>query len=206
MACSGSCGIGAAREVERRHAMAAAALAYPTLLWSAVPQMAAPFAATELRAIADAIDEVVAAWQTLDLHDDGGATLRLEAQFGETVADTASSRLEVVFSPLGRFVTLREVRVVVAAGVRRDEPVLGVADRRWAGAVKALQGLLRERSVTLLDMAFLGTRVDERAQPAYESLYDATVTWWALLFRPEPPEQAAVRGAYAVDDGTAATP
>ncbi len=168
--------------------MAAAALAYPGLSWSAVPLMTAPFAEAELRAIADAIDEVVASWQSLDHHDDGGATLRLEGQFGETVADTAASRLEVVFSPLGRFATIREVRVVVEDGLRREEPVLGVSDRRWAGAVKALQGLLRDRAITLLDMSFLGEAVDEATQPAYESMYGATVTWWSLLFRAMPPE------------------
>jgi hypothetical protein len=192
MACSGSCGIGAAREEERLRAMAVAALAYPGLEWSPAPAASAPFDEAELRELADAIDEVVAAWQTLELHADGAATLRLEGQFGETTGGTASSRLEVVFSPLGRFATLREVRAPQGfAG--EESPLLGVDDRRWAPAVKALQGLLRARGVTLLDMAFLAGAVPAGPQPLYAERFGVTLTWWSLLFRAEPPEARAYR-------------
>jgi hypothetical protein len=192
MACSGSCGIGAAREEERRHAMAAAALAYPALVWRDVPVASAPFSEDELRDLADAIDEVVAAWQTLVIHGDGAATLRLEGQFGETTGGTAASRLEVVFSALGRFATIREVRA--PEGPEGFEaPRLGVDDRRWAPAVKALQGLLRARSITLLDMAFLGESVPGPEQAAYVERFGAEPTWWSLLFRAEPPEARAYR-------------
>ncbi len=193
MACSGACGIGAVREGERREAMRAAELAYPGLRWAEVPLVVAPLAEDELRALADAIDDVVAAWQTLDLDDGGGATLRLDAQFGENVAATEASCLELVFSPLGRFATLREVKRGDAAGCLEEAGVLGVDDRRWAGAVKAIQGLLRSRAVTLLDMAFLGECVPAREQEAYEARYGATLTWWSLLFRAVPPEACAYR-------------
>ena len=192
MACSGSCGIGAAREEERLRAMAAAALAYPGLVWADAPATSAPFDEAELRDLADAIDEVVAAWQTLELHADGAATLRLEGQFGETTGGTASSRLEVVFSALGRFVTLREVRFPEGAE-GEESPLLGVDDRRWAPAVKAIQGLLRARGVTLLDMAFLSEPVPAEPQPEYASRFGVTLTWWSLLFRAEPPEARAYR-------------
>jgi len=165
--------------------MAAAALAYPGLVWTDAPAFVAPFEEVELRELADAIDEVVAAWQTLEIHGDGAATLRLEGQFGETTDGTAASCLEVVFSPLGRFATLREVRAEV--------PALGVEDRRWAPAVKALQGLLRSRGVTLLDMAFLAARVEAGEQRVYEERHGASLTWWSLLFRAAPPEARAYR-------------
>lgn len=193
MACSGSCGIGQAREAERHEAMRAAALAYPGLRWSDVPAAVAPLEEGELRALAEEIDEVVAAWQTLEVDAAGGATLRLEAQFGETVAATAGSRLEVVFSPLGRFATLREVTHVETDAHVEERPVLGVDDRRWATAVKALQGLLRARGITLLDMAFLAEPVPGDAQPAYEERFGATLTWWSLLFRAAPPEACVYR-------------
>jgi hypothetical protein len=172
--------------------MAAAALAYPGLVWAEAPATSAPFDEAELRAVADAIDEVVAAWQTLELHADGAATLRLEGQFGETTAGTAASRLEVVFSPLGRFATVREVREAEGAA-GGEVPLLGVDDRRWAPAVKALQGVLRARAVTLLDMAFLADAVPEEPQPAYASRFGVTLTWWSLLFRAEPPEARVYR-------------
>ena len=192
MACSGSCGIGAAREEERLRAMAAAALAYPGLVWAEAPAASAPSDEAELRDLADDIDEVVAAWQTLELHGDGAATIRLEGQFGETTGGTAASRLEIVLSPLGRFATLREVRVR-EGGEGEEAPVLGVDDRRWSSAVKAIQGLLRARGVTLLDMAFLSSVVEARPQSAYEARFGATLTWWSLLFRAEPPEARAYR-------------
>jgi hypothetical protein len=173
--------------------MRAAELAYPGLRWAEVPLAVAPLSEEELRELADAIDEVVAAWQTLELDAEGGATLRLDAQFGENVAATAASRLEVVFSPLGRFATLREVRQDERSDGLEESAVLGVDDRRWAGAVKALQGLLRARAVTLLDMAFLAERVPVHEQPAYEALYGATLTWWSLLFRAMPPEACGYR-------------
>jgi hypothetical protein len=192
MACSGSCGIGAAREEERLRAMSAAALAYPGLLWAEVPAASAPFDEGELRKLADVIDEVVAAWQALELHADGAATLRLEGQFGETTSGTAPSRLEVVFSPLGRFATIREVRALEGADAH-ESPLLGVDDRRWAPAVKALQGVLRASGVTLLDMAFLAEPVPAGPQRGYEERFGSTLTWWSLLFRAEPPEARAYR-------------
>lgn len=176
------------REGERLEAMRAAELAYPGLRWCEAPLVVAPVAEAELRDLADAIDDVVAAWQTLDLDAEGGATLALDAQFGETVAATAASRLELVFSPLGRFATLREVTRTESSGCVEAVAVLGVEDRRWAGAVKALQGLLRERGVMLLDMAFLAERVPGPEQPAYEARYGTSLTWWSLLFRARPPE------------------
>ena len=195
MTCSGSCGIGKVRDAERLEAMRAAALAYPGLRWTEAPLVVAPIAEGELRALADAIDEVVAAWQTLEVDPGGGATLALEGQFGETVAATAASRLEVVFSALGRFATLREVSTTERDGCVAEVAVLGVEDRRWAGAVKALQGLLRERAIILLDMAFLGERVPAAEQFAYEELYGTSLTWWAMLFRALPPEARAFRPA-----------
>jgi hypothetical protein len=189
MACSGACGIGAAREEERRAATTSAVLAYPGLLWREVPAASAPFDEAEVRDLADAIDEVVAAWQSVVAHGDGGFTLRLDGQFGETTDGTASSRLELVLSAIGRFATLREVRIEFGV----ESPALGVDDRRWAAAVKALQGLLRSRAITLLDMAFLAEPAGPAVQPEYEARFGSSLTWWSLLFRPEPPEQRAYR-------------
>ncbi len=187
--------------------MASAALAYPGLQWREVPLARAAFDETELEALADAIDDVVPAWQSLRVYDDGSATLHLEAQFGETIGDTASSRLEVCFSPVGRYATLREVQVIIEENVRREMPILGISDTRWAGCVKALQGLLRARAVTLLDMAFLSTPVSESVQTAYELRYEVPLTWWSLLFRPEPPSSLLACDAVAMGatDATVAT-
>jgi hypothetical protein len=197
MSCSGACGIGAIREAEVRRARAIAALAYPGLLWADTPLAAAPLEEAELRGLADAVDEVVAAWQSLEFHPNGAATLRLHGQFGETIAATAASRLELVVSPLGRLATLREVCTECTGGTR-DVVRLGVEDRRWASAVKAIRGLLRERSFTLLDMAFLSSPVPAASQPAYEERYGAALTWWSLLFLPEPPATSTFRSV----DGT----
>ncbi len=188
MACSGACGIGERRAEDRRRAEASAAIAYPFLIWRVHPAAAAPTDEVELRNFATRADEVVAAGQGLELHRCGGATLRLEAQLGVGAEKVSPSRLEVVFSPLGRFVTLREVCTEDDGhGTTREVPREGVADRRWAAAVKPLQGLLRLRSFTLLDMAFLAERVPGPPQPLYEAAFGAPVTWWSLLFRPEPP-------------------
>jgi hypothetical protein len=59
--------------------------------------------------------------------------------------------------------------------------------------VKALQGLLRARGVTLLDMAFLAGAVPAGPQPLYAERFGVSLTWWSLLFRAEPPEARAYR-------------
>jgi hypothetical protein len=121
-----------------------------------------------------------------------GAAVDLHA-----VSSSRETYLRIPFSPFGRFVTIQEVQVLAREVPSRggsaasleivEEPLAGVEDRRLRTMVKGLQGALRKKGLTLLDMAFLVQPVAGGAQTAFVRDFQEAPMLWSLLFDPAPP-------------------
>jgi hypothetical protein len=194
-----------------------AARAYPGWIWTPSPTWLPedpPVPQDEMTELAAALESVLPT-RSLRLGRDGTwgegiyllggihAPCWLELREGvlESAVRThecgAETYLRVLFSPVGRYYTLQEVRSLAvrdSTGVWVEEKRLaGVEDRRLQLFVKATQGLLRKHRLIGLDAVFLSEPVPD---PVHEAtrLLGAPPTLWTLLFESSPP--VTTRGEY----------
>lgn len=180
--CGATCGITRAREREKDAARAAAR--------SAPPSGHAPLDDDELAEVAREFESLLPARCVVTAAGDGAAFVYVVAttedatwvalREGLSEAQPAAPEqraLRVGFSPRGRFATLQEVSLrgeLLDDGAWVEEArARGVEDRRLQAFVRAAQGALRARKVTVLDAAFLAEEVSPGGGTVWSALFEA---------------------------------
>jgi hypothetical protein len=212
-ACGADCGITRVREREKQAALELAERLYPDMVWSPRRDCGPAVAFDALVAVGRHLEDVLPVRAIVRVAENGGADAiyvlaGLHAPSLCEIADGAAvdparvrppreTYLRIAFSPFGRFVTIQEVHVLARAAPTRagssprleivEEPLAGVEDRRLRTLVKGLQGALRKKGLTLLDMAFLVQPVEGRPQTAFVRDFHEAPMLWSLLFDPAPP-------------------
>jgi hypothetical protein len=214
-ACGADCGITRIRDREKQAALALADRLHPGRVWRRLPDREPAVSFDALLAIGRHLEEVLPVRAMVRAAEAGGADAiyllaGVHAPALCEIADGATidggralvpreTYLRIVFSPFGRLVTIQEVRVVAShshPSTRLDappslqiveEPLAGVEDRRLRTMVKGLQGALRKKNLTLLDMAFLVQPLEGGPHTAFLRDYHEEPMLWSLLFDPIPP-------------------
>lgn len=206
--CGADCGITRVREREKQAAVALAERLHPNLVWSRPLDRAPAVSFDTLVSLGQRLEELLPVRAIVRMGETGGADAiyllaGLHAPALCELADgtpvdpevalvPSETYLRIAFSPFDRFVTIQEIRVAARPASPHqveivEEPMAGVEDRRLRTMVKGLQGALRKSGLTLLDMAFLGQRLEGPPQPAFVRDYHEEPTLWSLLFDPAPP-------------------
>jgi hypothetical protein len=207
--CGADCGITRVREREKRAALALAERLHPHLVWCRPSDRAPAVPFDTLVSLGQRLEELLPVRAIVRTGETGGAADSLYLLAGlhspalceladGTPVDpgvalvSSETYLRLAFSPFDRLVTIQEVRVTARPVSPHqveivEEPMAGVSDRRLRDMVKGLQGALRKSGLTLLDMAFLGARLEGPPQAAFVRDYHEEPTLWSLLFDPAPP-------------------
>jgi|HubBroStandDraft_2_1064218.scaffolds.fasta_scaffold157241_2 hypothetical protein len=214
-ACGADCGITRIRDREKQAALALAERLHPGRVWRRVPDREPAVTFDDLLEIGRHLEDVLPVRAIVRAAEARGADAiyllaGVHAPALCEIADGATvdggrafvpreTYLRVVFSPFGRLVTIQEVRVVASHSPPStrsevplslqivEEPLAGVEDRRLRTMVKGLQGALRKKNLTLLDMAFLVQPLEGGPQTAFLGDYHEEPMLWSLLFDPIPP-------------------
>jgi hypothetical protein len=212
-ACGADCGITRVREREKQSALELAERLHPDLVWRPRGDVGSLVPFDALVAVGRHLEDVLPVRAIVRVAENGGADAIYvlagvhapalceladgAAIDSERVRRTRETYLRIPFSPFARFVTIQEVRVRAREAPARagsppsleivEEPLAGVEDRRLRTMVKGLQGFLRRKGLTLLDMAFLLQPALGRPQTAFVRDFHEEPMLWSLLFEPAPP-------------------
>lgn len=206
--CGTMCGITRTRERHQTEARQRAARAYPGWVWSPTPSWLPdepPVDPGEIQELADGLVQVLPARTVITVPAPGDCeSLHLLAgmhepcwlevrestgSFGTVPTPIDETYVRVVFSPLGRYYSLQEVRLSASLepnGVWLEERrLVGLQDRRLQWFVKAIQGFFGKRKLVGLDAAFLAEPVPD-PDGAIAGQLGAPPTLWTLLFERTP--------------------